>query len=132
MGETDGHRATGVVRLVLGEPTQLGHGERRQGQAPDGVRPRLCPSSATRASAAGPERRSFHKRARSYDFPGLVQTDHAVLLGGDREGSHVVEATCGCDRRLRRLPPVLGVDLGPIGVRCAARADERSRLPRPG
>ena len=42
----------------------------------------------------------------------LIEADHAVLLGSHREGSDAVKAASRGQRRIQRMPPGGGVDLG--------------------
>ena len=76
------------VRLVLGQPAQLGDGERgdraparpRRPTPPAGSPP---PSSSIRSVAAPADRVSFHSSAGRTTSPSVVEADHAVLLPAD-------------------------------------------------
>ena len=122
---------TGVLGLVLGEPAQLGHGERRDRHDTDRLGPGATallgpPSSSTRSRAAPAERVSFQSSAGPHDGAVLVEADHAVLLAADADGSHVVQSSGLGDRRLQRGPPVVRVHLRAVRMSGAALPHERA------
>jgi hypothetical protein len=122
-----------VLGLVLGEPAQLGHGERRDRHDTDRLGPgatallgtaELVDEVAGRAGGPGvvPQQR------RAYDGAVLVEADHPVLLAAHADSSHVVQASGLGDRLLERRPPVVRVHLRAVGMPGAALPHERSRL----
>jgi hypothetical protein len=122
-----------VLGLVLGEPAQLGHGERRDGHDTDRLGPgatsHLGTAELVDEVAGGAGRAGVVPQQRgAYDGAVLVEADHAVLLAADADGSHVVQASGLGDRRLERGPPVVRVDLRAVRVPGAALPHERARL----
>ena len=95
----------GVLRLVPGQPAQLGHGEAGHRHDADRVGPGLPAGlAAAELRRSGRRRRrrdrvSFHSSAGRTTSPSSSRHDHAVLLAGDRDGRDVVQ-TAG----LRRSP----------------------------
>ena len=69
---------------------------------------------------------SFHSSAGRITVAGGVQAHHAVLLAADGNGGDVVEAAGLGDGVLEGGPPVVGVDLGAVGVGRAPLADQRA------
>ena len=86
---------------MIGQPPQLGRRDRRDRHHADPLRPLAWPTEfvdefggrGTGASVVPQQRISNHGA-------GAVQAHHAVLLGTDRDRSHVVEAAGGSDARL--------------------------------
>jgi hypothetical protein len=125
------HRS-GCVRvpgLVVGQPAELGCGDRRNRHHADLLRPFAGPTELGDQIGRGaarprvvPQQGIPHHRARR------VETDHAVLLRAYGDGSHVVEATGSGDRGLQRRPPMRGVDLGASGVGLGSRSDGLARI----
>ena len=126
-------RTTGVLGLVLGEPAQLGHGERRDGHDTDRLGPgataHLGTAELVDEVAGGAGRTGVvPQQGGAYDGSVLVEADHAVLLAADADGCHVVQASGLGDRRLQRGPPVVRVHLGAVRMPGAALPHELARL----
>ena len=88
------------------------------------------PRSATRSSASGAERVSFHSSAGRTTAPSAVQRDHAVLLPGDGHRRHVVEQTAGTSPAAAPPTTPAGRPRCRPGARLAPRA-RRAALRRP-
>ena len=128
--QADRGRPGGVLRLVLGQPAQLGHGEPGHRHAGRRRRPSTAapPSSAIRSAAAPAERVSFHSSAGRTTSPSSSR--------------HTMPCCCPPTRRRRRrparrparsaspsaLPPGLRVHLGAVGVAGPALPDQRAGL----
>ncbi len=132
MGQADRGGARRVVRLVVGQPAQLGHRERRDRHRTDRVGPRG--SAVTVAAQLGDQvvRRTagpgvVPQQRGAYDVPLIVQADHAVLLSADGDRGDVVQPTRRGARLLQRIPPGPRIDLGAVGMRGTPRADDLSR-----
>jgi hypothetical protein len=65
---------------------------------------------------------------RSNDVAGFVEANHAVLLGSDGNGGHVMDSARGLDRLAEGRPPDVRVHLGAVGMRGASVSDQRSGL----
>jgi hypothetical protein len=113
----------GVLRLALGEPAELGDGERHRRHGPGPGRPLRRPAEL------GDERRGLGCRLHVVpqhrgpdDRPGLVDRDHAVLLGGDPDRFRPRKQVA--PRRRERLPPAVRVALGPVRMRRGRLTDD--------
>ncbi len=116
-----GH-APGVGRLVLGQPAQLGHRERRRRDASCRLRPpRPAAEFADQFGGRGGRPQVVPEHGRPDHLALVVQHDHSVLLAchADRRGP-LQQRTA---RLQQRRPPRGRVALGTGRVRCAAAAD---------
>ena len=119
---------SGVLRLVLGQPAQLGHREARRPARGRRRRPRPGPpSSAIRSAAARRGAGVVPQQGVAHDGAVLVEGHHAVLLAPDGDRGHAVEDAVAA-RLLEGLPPAVGVDLGAVGVRRPAGAHDLAGL----
>ena len=115
--------AGGGVRLVLGQPAQLGDRERGRRDAPGP----LCPPS--RAAEFGDERPGLRRGAHVVPeqggpdhLAGLVDDHHAVLLRRHPDRVRAVEQSVpGLGQS---PPPQFGVALGPVRMRGAGLRDD--------
>ncbi|SKY45971.1 Uncharacterised protein [Mycobacteroides abscessus subsp. abscessus] len=129
MGKTYSGSYVGVLRFVVGEPTQFCRSDRGNRDDADCLRPFLGSAElvdqiggARRRSGVVPQQGISNHPAR------LVQADHAVLLSGNGHGRDVVEPACGGDGRAQRSPPVLGIYFGTRRVWRARRANDGAGL----
>ena len=132
MRQADRGRALGVVRLMLGQPPQFRHRERRNRDRAHRLRPGEAPGrpAAEVGDEVGGRRRGpdvVPQQGRANHPPVLVQADHAVLLAGDRHRGHVVESAGPVGGLPQGRPPGVGVDLGAVGMLCPALAYEGPR-----
>ena len=115
------------VGVVLGDPAQLGDGERRHRDQARGISPLLRAElrdelvSSPRRARVVPQQRGPHHGA----VP--VEQHHAVLLPAHRNRGDVSETTRIGDRRVQRDVPVGGVDLRAVRVRGTTLADQLTR-----
>jgi hypothetical protein len=118
-----------VVGLVLGQPAQLGDGERRHRHRPDGRGPGVPAAElGDEVLGGGGGAGVVPEQGVADDLAVLVEADHAVLLAADGDRGHVVQAACVGSRLLDSGPPGGGVDLGAVGVARAAGADQLAGL----
>ena len=114
-----------VLRLVRGQPAQLGHGERGAGHAPGVLRP---PARAAQFGDQLPGRRGGAQVVPQQGGPdhlaGLVHHDHAVLLRRHRDRVGPVEQPL--PGLLQRGPPRGRVTLGARRVRGAPPGHDRA------
>jgi hypothetical protein len=114
--------AFGGLRLVLGEPAELGDGDGADRHDSHGLRPRppACLGVAVteladevRRAAPGPG--VVPQQRGAYHLAVVVQADHAVLLGAHGDGVDVVQAPGTLEGLLEGSVPGARIDLG--GVR---------------
>ena len=91
VGQAHRRRTTCLLGLVLGQPAQLGDGERRHRDHADGLRPRppahLGTTELLHQVACGRRRAGVVPQQRGpYDVAVVVEADHPVLLPTDRHG----------------------------------------------
>ena len=129
--EADGGDAARIVGLMIRQPAQLGDRQRGDRDAADGVGPglpsgRLVSIAQLADEIAGGLGRTgvVPQQGGSDDLAVGVEDDHAVLLPAHGQGGDVVEAAGVVDRLPQRPPPMIGVDLGAIGMRRLGLADE--------
>ena len=127
VGEHDPGRPGRQLGLVLGKPAQLGHGEAGDRDEAHRVDPGGRATELVGQVGGGPGTAGVvPEQGVAHHGVVLVERHHAVLLAADGDGRHPVEDAVTA-RLLEGPPPVLGVDLGAVGVGCPRGAHDRAR-----
>ena len=127
-----------VLGLVIGEPTQLGDGQRCDGNGTRGLGPPcgalgtgiiavIGATFANKVARSTSRTRVIPQQGRTDDVAFLIQADHAVLLTTDGQGSHIVETAGTFKGLLEGIPPFFGINFGAIRVRGLALANDGGR-----
>ena len=125
MGETHRSGAIGVGGFVVGEPAQLGGGDRRDRDHSHLVHPLLRPAEVGDEFVGGGTGPGVVPQQRiSHHLTGFIETHHAVLLRSDGYRCYVVETPGSFDRRPEGLPPLIWMHLGARRVWRATRAHD--------
>ena len=98
-------RRRGVLLLVLGEPAQLGDGERGDGDAADGVGPLLGAQLRDEVRGRLGRARVVPQQRGPHDGSALVEAHHPVLLAADGDRGDVVEPPGGGERLIQGASP---------------------------
>ena len=133
----DGGDPGRVLRLGIGQPAQLGRGDRRHRNGADRPRPGRGPgcrvttpqASRTRSAAAAADRVSFHSRAGRMTCPDESRHTMPCCCPATDNASTSATPPAAWSARLQRHPPPFRVDLRAVGVRGAATAGRLPRLP---